>query len=113
LADDRIDLLQGTLDMLLLKALQLEPLHGYAIARRVQQLSEEALRVEEGSLYPALHRMEERGLVESDWGVSENNRRAKFYRLTAKGRKQLDVETGKWDTLARAVGRILRPASQE
>jgi transcriptional regulator len=109
-ADDRIDLLQGTLDMLLLKALQLEPLHGYAIARRVQQLSEEALRVEEGSLYPALHRMEERGLVESDWGVSENNRRAKFYRLTRAGQKRLGEETESWERLSAAVARVLRMA---
>jgi transcriptional regulator len=107
LADDRIDLLQGTLDMLLLKALQLEPLHGYAIARRVQQLSEEALRVEEGSLYPALHRMEERGLVESDWGVSENNRRAKFYRLTREGRRRLEAEAREWKRLSLAITRVM------
>jgi transcriptional regulator len=107
LADDRIDLLQGTLDMLLLKALQLEPLHGYAIARRVQQLSEEALRVEEGSLYPALHRMEERGLVESDWGVSENNRRAKFYRLTREGRRRLEAEAREWRRLSGAITRVM------
>jgi transcriptional regulator len=107
LADDRIDLLQGTLDMLLLKALQLEPLHGYAIARRVQQLSEEALRVEEGSLYPALHRMEERGLVESDWGVSENNRRAKFYRLTREGRRRLEAEAREWRRLSVAITRVM------
>jgi transcriptional regulator len=108
LADDRIDLLQGTLDMLLLKALQLEPLHGYAIARRVQQLSEEALRVEEGSLYPALHRMEERGLVESDWGVSENNRRAKFYRLTREGRRRLEAEAREWRRLSVAITRVMQ-----
>jgi transcriptional regulator len=107
LADDRIDLLQGTLDMLLLKALQLEPLHGYAIARRVQQLSEDALRVEEGSLYPALHRMEERGLVESDWGVSENNRRAKFYRLTREGRRRLEAEAREWRRLSVAITRVM------
>jgi transcriptional regulator len=93
--------------MLLLKALQLEPLHGYAIARRVQQLSEEALRVEEGSLYPALHRMEERGLVESDWGVSENNRRAKFYRLTREGRRRLEAEAREWRRLSGAITRVM------
>lgn len=107
MAEDRIDLLQGTLDMLLLKALQLEPLHGYAIARRVQQLSEDALRVEEGSLYPALHRIEERGWVESDWGTSENNRRARFYRLTREGRRRLEAETLEWKRLALAITRVM------
>ena len=102
-----MDLLQGTLDMLLLKALQLEPLHGYAIARRVQQLSEDALRVEEGSLYPALHRIEERGFVESDWGTSENNRRAKYYRLTRAGRKRLEAEAGEWKRLSLAITRVM------
>jgi transcriptional regulator len=107
MADDRLDLLQGTLDMLLLKALQLEPLHGYAIARRVQQLSEDALRVEEGSLYPALHRIEERGFVESDWGISENNRRARYYRLTRAGRKRLEAEAGEWKRLSLAITRVM------
>jgi PadR family transcriptional regulator PadR len=107
MADSRLDLLQGTLDMLLLKALQLEPLHGYAIARRVQQLSEDALRVEEGSLYPALHRIEERGFVESDWGASENNRRAKYYRLTRAGRKRLEAEAGEWKRLSLAITRVM------
>jgi transcriptional regulator len=107
MADSRLDLLQGTLDMLLLKALQLEPLHGYAIARRVQQLSEHALRVEEGSLYPALHRIEERGFVESDWGTSENNRRAKYYRLTRAGRKRLEAEAGEWKRLSLAITRVM------
>ena len=107
MADSRLDLLQGTLDMLLLKALQLEPLHGYAIARRVQQLSEDALRVEEGSLYPALHRIEERGFVESDWGTSENNRRAKYYRLTRAGRKRLEAEAGDWKRLSLAITRVM------
>ena len=107
MADSRLDLLQGTLDMLLLKALQLEPLHGYAIARRVQQLSEDALRVEEGSLYPALHRIEERGFVESDWGISENNRRAKYYRLTRAGRKRLEAEAGEWKRLSLAITRVM------
>ena len=107
MADSRLDLLQGTLDMLLLKALQPEPLHGYAIARRVQQLSEDALRVEEGSLYPALHRIEERGFVESDWGTSENNRRAKYYRLTRAGRKRLEAEAGEWKRLSLAITRVM------
>jgi PadR family transcriptional regulator PadR len=107
MVDSRLDLLQGTLDMLLLKALQLEPLHGYAIARRVQQLSEDALRVEEGSLYPALHRIEERGFVESDWGTSENNRRAKYYRLTRAGRKRLEAEAGEWKRLSLAITRVM------
>ena len=107
MADSRLDLLQGTLDMLLLKALQLEPLHGYAIARRVHQLSEDALRVEEGSLYPALHRIEERGFVESDWGTSENNRRAKYYRLTRAGRKRLEAEAGEWKRLSLAITRVM------
>jgi PadR family transcriptional regulator, regulatory protein PadR len=107
MADSRLDLLQGTLDMLLLKALQLEPLHGYAIARRVQQLSADALRVEEGSLYPALHRIEERGFVESDWGTSENNRRAKYYRLTRAGRKRLEAEAGEWKRLSLAITRVM------
>ena len=105
--DNNLDLLQGTLDMLLLKALQLESLHGYAIARRVQQLSNDVLRVEEGSLYPALHRIEERGWVESEWGASENNRRAKFYRLTRKGRKQLEQETAQWNRLSVAISRVM------
>jgi transcriptional regulator len=107
MAESRPDLLQGTLDMLLLKALLLEPLHGYAIARRVQQLSEDALRVEEGSLYPALHRMEERGWVESSWGTSENNRRAKYYRLTREGRKRLEAEAGEWKRLSVAITRVM------
>lgn len=101
------ELLQGTLDMLLLKALQLEPLHGYAIARRVQQMSDEVLKVEEGSLYPALHRIEERGWVESEWGTSENNRRAKYYRLTRKGRKQLEDEAEQWRRLSFAISRVM------
>ena len=104
---DNLEVLQGTLDLLLLKALQLEPLHGYAIARRVEQLSGDALRVEEGSLYPALHRMEERGWVDSDWGLSENNRRARFYKLTRKGRKQLGSQTDDWKRLSLGILRVL------
>jgi transcriptional regulator len=110
---DRIDLLQGTLDLLILRTLRLGPAHGHAIVKAIERGSEDVLLVEQGSLYPALHRLIERGWITFDDGTSENNRRAKFYRLTAKGRKQLDVETSKWDALARAVGRILRPAPQE
>ena len=110
---DRVDLLQGTLDLLILRTLRLGPAHGHAIVKAIERGSEDVLLVEQGSLYPALHRLIRRGWITYDEGTSENNRRAKFYRLTAKGRKQLEVETSKWDTLARAVGRILRPASQE
>jgi PadR family transcriptional regulator PadR len=109
----RVELLQGTLDLLILRTLRLGPAHGHAIARAIQQGSDDVLLVEQGSLYPALHRLIKRGWITFDDGTSENNRRAKFYRLTAKGRKQLAVETSKWDALAAAVGRILRPAAQE
>jgi PadR family transcriptional regulator, regulatory protein PadR len=109
----RIELLQGTLDLLILRTLRWEPAHGHAIAKAIERGSDDVLLVEQGSLYPALHRLIKRGWITFEEGTSENNRRAKFYRLTAKGRKQLDVETSKWDTLARAVGRILRPAAQE
>ena len=101
------ELLQGTLDMLVLKAVSRKPLHGYSIAEYIQQTSGEALRVEEGALYPALHRLELRGLLASEWGLSENNRRAKYYRLTASGRKQLGEETAHWGRLATAIGRVL------
>jgi PadR family transcriptional regulator PadR len=110
---DRIELLQGTLDLLILRTLRLGPAHGHAIAKSIERGSDDVLQVEQGSLYPALHRLIKRGWITFEDGTSENNRRAKFYRLTAKGRRQLDVETSKWDTLARAVGRILRPAAQE
>lgn len=110
---DRIELLQGTLDLLILQTLLFEPLHGHAIAKTIERSSEEVLQVEQGSLYPALHRLIKRGWITFAEGTSENNRRAKYYRLTAKGRKQLSVETTKWDKLARAVGRILRPTAQE
>jgi transcriptional regulator len=109
----RIELLQGTLDLLILRTLRWEPAHGHAIAKAIERGSDDVLLVEQGSLYPALHRLIKRGWITFEEGTSENNRRAKFYRLTAKGRKQLDVETSKGDTLARAVGRILRPAAQE
>jgi PadR family transcriptional regulator PadR len=110
---DRIELLQGTLDLLILRTLRLGPAHGHAIAKAIEHGSDDVLQVEQGSLYPALHRLIKRGWITFEDGTSENNRRAKFYRLTAKGRKQLEVETSKWDALARAVGRILRPAAQE
>jgi transcriptional regulator len=109
----RIELLQGTLDLLILRTLRWGSAHGHAIAKAIERGSEDVLLVEQGSLYPALHRLIKRGWITFDEGTSENNRRAKFYRLTAKGRKQLEIETSKWDTLARAVGRILRPATQE
>ena len=105
-----VDLLQGTLDLLILKTLALEPMHGYGISLRIQQISEEVLRVQQGSLYPALYRLEQRGWIASDWGASENNRRAKFYRLTSQGRKQLESETSSWVRLSAAVNRILDTA---
>ena len=110
---DRIELLQGTLDLLILRTLRLGPAHGHAIAKAIEHGSDDVLQVEQGSLYPALHRLIKRGWITFDEGTSENNRRAKFYRLTAKGRKQLEIETSKWDKLARAIARILRPATQE
>jgi transcriptional regulator len=110
---DRVELLQGTLDLLILRTLRLGPAHGHAIAKAIEYGSDRVLQVEQGSLYPALHRLIKRGWITFDEGTSENNRRAKFYGLTAKGRKQLQIETSKWDRLAHAVGRILRPAIQE
>ena len=109
----RVELLQGTLDLLILRTLRLGPAHGHAIAKAIEHGSDDVLLVEQGSLYPALHRLIKRDWITFAEGASENNRRAKFYRLTAKGRKQLEVETTKWDVLAAAVGRILRPAAQE
>jgi PadR family transcriptional regulator, regulatory protein PadR len=110
---DRVELLQGTLDLLILRTLRLGPAHGHAIVKAIQLGSDEVLQVEQGSLYPALHRLIKRGWISFDDGTSENNRRAKFYYLTAKGRRQLEIETSKWDALARAISRILRPAAQE
>jgi PadR family transcriptional regulator, regulatory protein PadR len=100
-------LLQGTLDMLILKALSLGPLHGYGIGQRIKQMSDDVLRVEEGSLYPALYRIERQGWISSEWGVSENNLRAKVYKLTRTGRKQLEVEEVHWERLAGAVSRVM------
>ena len=111
--DERIELLQGTLDLLILRTLQLGPLHGHAIAKAIEFRSDDVLQVEQGSLYPALHRLIKRRWISAAEGISENNRKAKFYGLTAKGRAQLAVETGKWDKLARAIARILRPTEQE
>jgi PadR family transcriptional regulator len=111
--EERIALLQGTLDLLILRTLRLGPAHGHAIVKAIESGSDDVLLVEQGSLYPALHRLIARGWISFDDGTSENNRRAKFYRLTAKGRKQLDIETSKWERLAGAIARILRPAPQE
>ena len=105
--DERIALLQGTLDLLILQTLRPGPAHGHSIARTIERSSADVLQVEQGSLYPALHRLIKRGWIVAEEGTSENNRRAKFYRLTVKGRKQLTVETGKWDKLAGAIARIL------
>jgi PadR family transcriptional regulator PadR len=102
------DALQGTLDMLVLKTLSYEPQHGYGIAARIQQITNDALRVEEGSLYPALHRMEQAGWIAAEWRTTENNRRARFYRLTRAGRKRLSDEREKWDRLTDAVGKVMR-----
>ena len=107
---DRIELLQGTLDLLILRTLLLGPAHGHAIAKAIEFKSEDVLQIEQGSLYPALHRLIKRGWISVEEGTSENNRRAKFYRLTPNGRKQLAIETSKWDKLAGAIARILRPA---
>jgi transcriptional regulator len=109
---DRVELLQGTLDLLILRTLRLGPAHGHAIAKAIERGSGDVLHVEQGSLYPALHRLIRRGWVDFDEGTSEHNRRAKYYRLTPAGRKQLGVETGKWNTLALAIARILRPSAQ-
>jgi transcriptional regulator len=105
--DDRTDLLQGTLDLLVLKTLTTGPHHGWGISQRIQQTSDEVLQVNQGSPYPALHRLERRGWIASEWGTSENNRRARFYRLTAAGRRRLGEETETWERLAAAVARVL------
>jgi PadR family transcriptional regulator, regulatory protein PadR len=107
------DLLQGTLDLLILRTLALEPMHGWGIALRIQQLSREVLQVGQGSLYPALHRLEYKGWIRADWGTSENNRRARFYAITRAGRKQLDAELATWDRLSTAVGLVLRRKPEE
>jgi transcriptional regulator len=112
-ADDaagRPDLLQGTLDLLVLRTLALGPMHGWGISQRIQQVSRDVLRVNQGSLYPALHRLERQGWIAASWGASDNTRRAKFYALTAAGRRQLEHETAAWERLSAAVSRVLRHA---
>jgi transcriptional regulator len=110
---DRIEILQGTLDLLILQTLAPGPAHGHAIAKIIERHSEDVLQVEQGSLYPALHRLIKKGWISAEEGISENNRRAKYYRLTAKGRKQLLVETTKWGRFVEAIGRILTHGPQE
>jgi transcriptional regulator len=105
----RVELLQGTLDLLILRTLQLRPAHGHEIMKAIERSSDDVLKVEQGSLYPALHRLIKRGWIDYEKGTSENNRRAKYYALTAKGRKQLAVETTKWEMLARAIASVLKP----
>ena len=107
----RNDLLQGTLDLLILKTLALGAQHGWAISQRIQQISEDALRVNQGSLYPALHRLEEQGWISSEWGTSESNREAKFYQLTRAGLRQLDVETANWERVSAGIAKILKAES--
>ena len=107
MTNNHIDLPQGTLDLLILRALALEPRHGWGISERIQQISKDVLHVKQGSLYPALHRLERRGWVKSKWGASENNRRARFYELTRSGRKQLETEASAWRALAAAVSKVL------
>jgi PadR family transcriptional regulator PadR len=106
------DILRGTFDLLILKALSWGPLHGYGVARQIEQATNDALVVGEGTLYPALHRLEERGWISASWGTSDNNRRARFYKLTRAGRAKLVAETSKWEKMVRAVGRILRTQGQ-
>ena len=103
------DLIQGMLDLLILRTVALEPLHGWAIAQRIRQMSNEVLQVQQGSLYPALHRLEERGLISATWGASETNRRAKYYTLTAAGRQQLKREQADWERLSSAIALVLKP----
>src|SRR5215472_1715159 len=107
---EQMELLQGTLDLLILKTLALEPMHGWGIAQRIQQVSKEALQVGQGSLYPALTRLEQRGWIAAEWSVSDNNRRAKFYALTTKGARQLKKELGEWERLSAAIGLVLKQA---
>jgi transcriptional regulator len=105
---DQTDVLQGTLDLLILRTLGFEPMHGWAIAQRIQQISDDQLRVAQGSLYPALHRLEHQGWITAEWGASENNRRARFYSLTKAGRKQLQTEVAKWERLSAGVNLVLQ-----
>ncbi len=110
MADERIELPQGTLDLLILKTLALEPQHGWAVSERIQQISSDVLKIQQGSLYPALHRLERRGWVKARWAASENNRRAKYYELTKDGRRQLETEKNAWRKLTAAVGQVLETA---
>jgi len=110
MANSRTDLMQGTLELLILKTLSHDSMHGYGIAQRIHEAVDDLLKVEDGSLYPALYRMEERGWISSEWGLSENNRRAKFYKLTRAGRKQLESESANWKRVSQAVTRILQTA---
>lgn len=110
MANVRTDLMQGTLELLILKTLSRDTMHGYGIAKRIHSEADDLLKIEDGSLYPALYRMEERGWVSSEWGVSENNRRAKFYKLTRAGRKRLEGEQANWERVSQAVARILQTA---
>jgi PadR family transcriptional regulator len=112
MAMKEIDLLQGTLDLLVLKTLSADPMHGYRIASTIQQLSADVLRVEEGSLYPALYRMEQKGLIESEWRLTDTGRRARFYKLTRKGRREMQEETESWKRLSTAVARVLKALEQ-
>jgi len=109
----KLDLLQGTLDLLILKAVSLGPLHGYGVLLRIQQISGERLKIQQGSLYPALYRLEHQGWIASQWGESENKRKARYYRLTASGRRALQAETEHWDKLAGAIGAVLRATPEE
>jgi PadR family transcriptional regulator len=107
---DQTDVLQGTLDLLIMRTIGPEPMHGWAIAQRIQQISDDLLRVQQGSLYPALHRLEHQGWINAEWGASENNRRARFYSLTKAGRKQLETEVAKWERLSAGVNLVLQRA---
>ena len=111
--DKQLELLQGTLDMLILKAVSLGPLHGYGILLRIQQISKDRLEIQQGSLYPALYRLEHQGWITSEWGESENNRKARFYRLTAPGKRRLQVETEKWNQMSETIAAILRARPEE
>jgi PadR family transcriptional regulator, regulatory protein PadR len=112
-AATRLELLQGTLDLLILRTLLFGPSHGHAIAKHIQRTSEDLLQVETGSLYPALHRLEARGLIDASWQLSERGKRAKYYRLTSRGRGELVAERDRWETFSRAMGLVLKPADQE
>jgi len=111
-SQSQTDMVQGTLDMLILRTLVLGPVHGHGIATSIEQGSDEVLQVEHGSLYPALHRLETRGWIASFWGTSENNRKARYYRLTPAGRKQLSLQSNRWESLVKAIARIMNPAAE-